>query len=248
MPWRRNEAAAVEITALAAGAGPPAKRIATRRIGRAFRGGRGLGRRGGGHGRKAPVHVLVLVFVSSSFDSTIGASDSIDPADDGEVAPGSVAGITTRFCAFIQGRGRARAHPAIGHTNVAGRTSQRLSGAEDGPLRYIREHGRQSLSSSDLPDGPDGLGQDGRRRGAGAPAGCRGRRDGLDDDLPADGHRHGQADDGRARRNPAPPDRRDRALGVGQRRRLPRLGARGGRARSRAGAGGCCSSAGRRCT
>src|SRR4051794_18455134 len=33
MPLRRNEAAAVEITALAAGAGPPANRIATRRIG-----------------------------------------------------------------------------------------------------------------------------------------------------------------------------------------------------------------------
>src|SRR5262245_45296588 len=32
MSLRRNEAAAVEMTALAAGAGPPAKRIATRRI------------------------------------------------------------------------------------------------------------------------------------------------------------------------------------------------------------------------
>ena len=32
MPWRRNEAAAVEITALAAGAGPPANKIATRLI------------------------------------------------------------------------------------------------------------------------------------------------------------------------------------------------------------------------
>ena len=32
MPCRRNEAAAVEITALAAGAGPPANRMATRRI------------------------------------------------------------------------------------------------------------------------------------------------------------------------------------------------------------------------
>ena len=32
MPWRRNEAAAVEITALAAGAGPPANKMATRRI------------------------------------------------------------------------------------------------------------------------------------------------------------------------------------------------------------------------
>ena len=30
MPWRRNEAAAVEITALAAGAGPPANSVATR--------------------------------------------------------------------------------------------------------------------------------------------------------------------------------------------------------------------------
>src|SRR6516225_7245922 len=37
MPWRRNEAAAVEITALAAGAGPPANKIATRRIGRRAR-------------------------------------------------------------------------------------------------------------------------------------------------------------------------------------------------------------------
>src|SRR5689334_641974 len=33
IPWRRNETAAVEITALAAGAGPPANRMATRRIG-----------------------------------------------------------------------------------------------------------------------------------------------------------------------------------------------------------------------
>src|SRR4051812_33928950 len=32
MPLRRNETAAVEITALAAGAGPPANRMATRRI------------------------------------------------------------------------------------------------------------------------------------------------------------------------------------------------------------------------
>jgi hypothetical protein len=37
MPWRRNEAAAVEITALAAGAGPPANKIATRRIDRRAR-------------------------------------------------------------------------------------------------------------------------------------------------------------------------------------------------------------------
>jgi hypothetical protein len=34
MPFRRNVAAAVEITALAAGAGPPAKRMATRLIAR----------------------------------------------------------------------------------------------------------------------------------------------------------------------------------------------------------------------
>ena len=34
MPCRRNEAAAVEITALAAGAGPPANKMATRRIAR----------------------------------------------------------------------------------------------------------------------------------------------------------------------------------------------------------------------
>ena len=34
MPLRRNEAAAVEITALAAGAGPPANKIATRLIAR----------------------------------------------------------------------------------------------------------------------------------------------------------------------------------------------------------------------
>src|SRR5688500_5158691 len=33
IPWRRNETAAVEITALAAGAGPPANRMATRRKG-----------------------------------------------------------------------------------------------------------------------------------------------------------------------------------------------------------------------
>jgi hypothetical protein len=33
-PWFTNEAAHVEITALAAGAGPPANRMATRRIGR----------------------------------------------------------------------------------------------------------------------------------------------------------------------------------------------------------------------
>ncbi len=32
MPWRRKADAAVEITALAAGAGPPAKRMPTRRI------------------------------------------------------------------------------------------------------------------------------------------------------------------------------------------------------------------------
>jgi hypothetical protein len=31
--WRRDDAAAVEITALAAGAGPPANKIATRRRG-----------------------------------------------------------------------------------------------------------------------------------------------------------------------------------------------------------------------
>ena len=42
MPWRRNEDAAVEITALAAGAGPPAKSMATRRI------WRGLGEEGEG--------------------------------------------------------------------------------------------------------------------------------------------------------------------------------------------------------
>jgi hypothetical protein len=35
MPLRRNEAAAVEMTALAAGAGPPANKIATRSINRA---------------------------------------------------------------------------------------------------------------------------------------------------------------------------------------------------------------------
>jgi hypothetical protein len=35
MPILRNEAAAVEMTALAAGAGPPANKIATRSIGRA---------------------------------------------------------------------------------------------------------------------------------------------------------------------------------------------------------------------
>ena len=34
MSWRMNETAAVEITAFAAGAGPPEKRIATRLIGR----------------------------------------------------------------------------------------------------------------------------------------------------------------------------------------------------------------------
>src|SRR5271166_5759032 len=36
MLFRRKADAAVEITALAAGAGPPAKRMATRRIGRGF--------------------------------------------------------------------------------------------------------------------------------------------------------------------------------------------------------------------
>jgi hypothetical protein len=40
---RRNEAAHVEITALAAGAGPPAKRIATRRMFDCVWGGRDNG-------------------------------------------------------------------------------------------------------------------------------------------------------------------------------------------------------------
>ena len=61
-------------------------------------------------------------------------------------------------------------------------------------------HGRERLSSSDLLDGPDSLRQDSRRRGDGAPAGCRDHRHGFDDDLPPDGHRDRQADDGRARR------------------------------------------------
>src|SRR5438445_19533 len=42
MPCRRNDAAAVEITALAAGAGPPANNIATRWIGRGGWGGSGV--------------------------------------------------------------------------------------------------------------------------------------------------------------------------------------------------------------
>ena len=40
MSLRRNETAAVEITALAAGAGPPAKRMATRRKCGSISGGR----------------------------------------------------------------------------------------------------------------------------------------------------------------------------------------------------------------
>ena len=44
---------------------------------------------------------------SFSFDSTIGASDSIDPADDGEVALGSVAGITPGSVHSSRGGGEA---------------------------------------------------------------------------------------------------------------------------------------------
>ena len=54
-------------------------------------------------------------------------------------------------------------------------------------------------ASRDLPDRTDGLGEDGGRRSAGPPARCGDHRAGLDDALSRHGHRHGQADDGRAR-------------------------------------------------
>ncbi len=57
-----------------------------------------------------------------------------------------------------------------------------------------RDVDRQPVPSSGLPDRPDGRGQDGGRRRPGAPARGRGRRARLDDALPGDGHRHGQAD------------------------------------------------------
>src|SRR5215470_6326569 len=101
MPWRRNDAAAVEITALAAGAGPPAKRIATRRIGRGLRDGLGVeGEAEGMEGR------LPFMF---AFGSISRSNDSIDPAGEGEVALGQVAGITPGSLHSSRGGGGMRA-------------------------------------------------------------------------------------------------------------------------------------------
>ncbi len=98
-------------------------------------------------------------------------------------------------------------------------------------------HGRSRTSTSGLPDGSDGLGQDGGQRGPGTPAGCRGRGDGLDDDLYR-GMDIGTAKptvDG-ARWCAAPPDRRDRRLGIRQRGRLSPTGRSRSSRRSRSGA------------
>ena len=64
MPCARNEAAAVEITALAAGAGPPAKRMATRRI------WRGLGEEGEGEAD-------ILNSPSRTIDGQVGSAGSL---------------------------------------------------------------------------------------------------------------------------------------------------------------------------
>ncbi len=87
-----------------------------------------------------------------------------------------------------------------------------------------RRRVREPVPPRDLPDGADGGGKNGGRRRPGAPARGRSRRARLDDPLPGDGHRHGQADPGRAGGDSAPPDRRARLLGVGERRPVSRLG------------------------
>ena len=96
MPLRRNDAAAVEITALAAGAGPPAKRIATRRIG-LWRGA-DLGSEGEAEGMAGE---LPFTFRSNRPAGRLDRSGGY-----GGMAPGSVAGTAPGFCAFIQRRGR----------------------------------------------------------------------------------------------------------------------------------------------
>src|SRR4051794_25777331 len=95
IPLRRNADAAVEMTALAAGAGPPAKRMATRRI------WRGLGEEGEGEADILNSH-QGLSFVGSIQQGSVpcrGHMSSRDPGVDRSrrTAPGLGRG------AFLQG-------------------------------------------------------------------------------------------------------------------------------------------------
>ena len=99
MPCRRKEAAAVEITALAAGAGPPAKTMATRRIGRWPGAGFGEVEAEGMEGRLP-------------FGSRVSSIDPVEPTDYGGFSLRHVARIIHHVCCIHpQAVGAAQERP-----------------------------------------------------------------------------------------------------------------------------------------